>query len=70
MPTYQEKFDWYMDEVQQHSELTAEGRFNAIKTAYNFIEPPPAALLTDAAYADYWANNYDDQQGPWPPQHQ
>lgn len=70
MADYQEKYDWYMTEVQKHGEMTAEGRFNAIMAEYDTIDPPPSALLTDAAYADYWANNYDDQNGPWPPQQQ
>jgi hypothetical protein len=70
MAAYQEKYDWYMEEVPKHGQLTAEARFNSIKDDFNFITPPPAALLEDSAYADWWANNYDDVHGPWPPENQ
>ena len=70
MATYQEKYDWYMEELQNHSQFTAEGRFNCIKDDYNFIHPPPSAFLEDSAYADWWADNYNTDQGPWPPEHQ
>jgi hypothetical protein len=70
MADYQEKYDWYLSEVQNHSEMTAEGRFNAILAVFDTVDPPPGALMTDEAYADYWANNYDDQNNPWPPQPQ
>jgi len=68
MPDYQEKYDWYMDEVTNHGQMTAEARFNSITADYNFISPPPQSWLEDSAYADYWANHYDDVHGPWPPE--
>jgi len=71
MPEYQEKYDWYMDEVANHGQLTAEARFNSIQADFNYIiPPPPGAWVEDSAYADYWANNYDDEHGPWPPRQQ
>jgi hypothetical protein len=71
MAEYQEKYDWYMNEVASHGELTAEGRFNSISAQYNYVTPPPPqSWLEDSAYADYWANHYDDIHGPWPPEDQ
>lgn len=71
MATYQEKYDWYMDEVQHHGQFTAEARCQSIIDMFNYIAPPPpSGLLEDSAYADWWAQNYDDVHGPWPPEKQ
>ncbi|MBN2082749.1 hypothetical protein JW859_11175 [bacterium] len=67
MADYQEKYDWYMNEVPNHHQATAEGRLESIRAEFNFLDPPPSGLLTDATCANYWANNYDDTVGPWPP---